>query len=100
MSGANFLGFSGVLCGMLTFIWVRLRHTPWEGYQLPEVTIGLMIFFILAMFVIQLLSFFTEFHNLASFSPGIANTAHLSGAALGILLGFLPFFSWRAIKTS
>ena len=34
MSGSNFIGFSGVLCAMLTFIWMRQKKTAWEGYQL------------------------------------------------------------------
>ncbi|MCB1148667.1 MAG: rhomboid family intramembrane serine protease, partial [Chlamydiia bacterium] len=34
MSGSNFLGISGVLAGMLAYIWVRQRKAPWEGYLL------------------------------------------------------------------
>jgi len=32
MSGANFLGFSGILCAMFAFVWVRQKKAPW-GYQ-------------------------------------------------------------------
>lgn len=96
MSGANFIGFSGILCGMLTFIAMRQKLTPWEGYPLQRSTFNFMMYFILAMFGIQLVSFFLEVEKLTSVIPGIANTAHLSGAALGAILGSLPFFSWKA----
>lgn len=96
MSGANFLGFSGVICGMLTFIWMRQRTAPWEGYPLQRSTFLFMIYFILAMLLIQSFSFFFEIKNGTILSPGIANTAHIAGAALGLLLGRLSFFSWKS----
>lgn len=87
MSGANFIGISGVLCAMLGLIAARQKVAPWEGYLLQRGTIGLIAFFILVMFAIQVASFVTEsFYNI-SFSPGVANTAHLSGAFAGYLLG-------------
>lgn len=95
MSGANFLGYSGVICGMLSFIWTRQRYTPWEGYLLHRSTIAFIAFFILAMFVLQLFSFFLEFFKHLALTPGIANTAHLTGACVGYLLGRLNFFSVR-----
>lgn len=98
MSGSNFIGFSGVLCGMLTFIWMRQKIAAWEGYPLQSSTIKFMIIFIFAMFTIELFSFYLEaFHNL-SISPGIANTAHLSGALMGIILGSLPFFAIKHLR--
>jgi len=96
MSGANFIGFSGILCAMLTFIWMRQKIAPWEGYPLQRGTIVFMLFFIFSMFLIQLTSFYLEYDKQLSISPGIANTAHLSGAALGLLLGRFSFFSWRS----
>lgn len=95
MAGPNFIGFSGVLCAMLTFIWVRQKRAAWEGYQLQTSTFTFIMVFIIAMFGIQLLSFLLEIFNKASFSPGIANTAHLSGAALGAILGRLDFFAYK-----
>lgn len=96
MSGSNFIGFSGILCAMLTFIWMRQRIAPWEGYPLPKATIAFMMFFIFAVFFLQLVSFYLETKQHVSFSPGIANTAHLSGAFIGVILGRLSFFSWKA----
>lgn len=95
MTGPNFIGFSGVLCAMLTFVWVRQRKAAWEGYQLQSSTFTFVMVFIIAMFSIQLLSFFIEIYTQSSFSLGIANTAHLTGAAMGLLLGRLDFFAYK-----
>jgi GlpG protein len=99
MSGSNFVGFSGVICAMLTFIWLRKRQAPWEGYQLEKMTMIFMAFFILAMLAIQLVSFWLEASGHEGISPGIANTAHLTGALIGFLFGYLPFFKWRQGST-
>ncbi len=95
MSGPNFLGFSGVLTAMMGFIYVRQKTAAWEGYQLQKVTLGFLAFFILAMLGRQFVSFFAEIYGDMSLAPRIANTAHLSGAALGYLLGKINFFAWR-----
>lgn len=98
MSGFNFLGFSGILCAMITFIWVRQKEAAWEGYQLQGATIGFILFFIFTMFALQLISFGLEVAEQATFTPGVANTAHLSGAFLGYFLGKIPYFSWRGLS--
>lgn len=87
--GPNFLGFSGVLCAMLTYVWVRQKKAAWEGYQLLPSTMGFISIFIGAMFTLQLISFTMESLGYDPLSPGIANTAHLSGAALGWIIGYL-----------
>lgn len=93
--GPNFLGFSGVLCAMLTFIWVRQRKAPWEGYRLDRGTIMFMLLYIIIMAAIQMLSFVLEKSMNVSFSPGLANMAHLTGALVGVVLGGCNFFSRR-----
>nr|WP_166154638.1 rhomboid family intramembrane serine protease [Neochlamydia sp. AcF84]NGY94465.1 hypothetical protein [Neochlamydia sp. AcF84] len=95
MGGPNFLGFSGVLCAMLTFVWMRQKKAAWEGYQLQASTFTFIMVFIIAMFGIQLVSFLMEIYTKSAFSPGIANTAHLSGAIVGLLLGSLDFFAYK-----
>lgn len=95
MSGPNFIGFSGILCAMLTFIWERKKVAPWEGYNLQKTTMAFIAIFILAMFAIQIVSFLTEVFFQTSIAPGIANTAHLTGATIGFVLGHLNFFSWK-----
>lgn len=95
MSGPAFMGFSGVLCAMLTFIWWRQRIAPWEGYQLDKSTMVFITFFILFMFGLQLVSFFLEAYTSVAFSIGIANTAHLVGAAMGLILARMETFAWK-----
>lgn len=95
MSGSSFMGFSGVLCGMFAFIWIRQRKTAWEGYQLDKGTMAFIAFFIFFMFALQLLSFFLEITTDTSLAIGIANTAHLTGALAGYVLGKSNFFAWR-----
>jgi GlpG protein len=98
MSGANFLGFSGVVMGMVGFIWSRQKIAPWEGYPLQKATIFFLVLFIMAMFLLQMVSFFLLFFNIQSFSPNIANTAHIAGGLVGVILGRIPFFAWRTIE--
>jgi GlpG protein len=95
MSGSNFLGFSGVLCGMITFVWMRQKKAAWEGYQMQSSTMSFITVFIIAMFAIQLISFFLEIYTKTALPIGIANTAHLSGAALGAILGRSDFFAYK-----
>lgn len=98
MSGSSFLGFSGVLCAMLAYIWIRQKKAAWEGYQLEGGTIGFIAVFILLMFTIQIVSFFMEAHTGSTLPVGIANTAHLTGALSGYLLGRTNWFVWQGEK--
>lgn len=98
MSGPYFLGFSGVIMGMAGFIWMRQRVAPWEGYPLQRSTLLFLGVFIFAMFALQFASFLIQAFGWGTFSPNIANTAHIAGALFGALLGRLSFFSWRALE--
>ncbi|MFA6915154.1 MAG: rhomboid family intramembrane serine protease [Parachlamydiales bacterium] len=92
MSGANFIGFSGVLCAMLAFIWQRQKIAPWEGYQIPQSTLKFMFWFIGGMASLQAISFLSEIYLGSGFSPGIANTAHISGLIIGYFMSRWPLF--------
>ncbi|MEZ5315011.1 MAG: rhomboid family intramembrane serine protease [Chlamydiales bacterium] len=93
MSGPFFMGLSGVICGMAAFIWARQTVAPWEGYLLHRFTLIFLAIFVLAMFFLQITFFFVEILGKFEFSIGIANTAHLTGALTGYLLGRLSLFS-------
>lgn len=95
VGGPNFLGFSGVVCAMAGFIWIRQKKTPWEGYLLQSSTLAFIGLFIAAMFFIQLASFIMELSDKTTITTGIANTAHIAGAITGILLAYTPLFAWR-----
>jgi GlpG protein len=95
MSGPNFVGFSGVLCAMVAFIWMRQKIAPWEGYPLQKSTITFLAFFVAAMLGIQIFAFYWDTQHISTIAPGIANTAHISGALIGAILGRLSLFSWK-----
>lgn len=95
MSGANFIGFSGVVCAMIAFIWARQRNAAWEGYQLERSSLIFVGVFVLSIVLLQFISFIGELSGMASFTPGIANTAHLVGALSGYALGRIPLFAWK-----
>ena len=96
MSGPDFIGFSGILCAMITFVWFRQKRAAWEGYQLLPVTMTFITVFIFAMATIQLISFFVEISSQTNIiGTNIANTAHLSGAFAGIMLAYSNLFAWK-----
>lgn len=95
MSGPYFLGFSGIVVGMAAFIWVRQKVAPWEGYPLHRTTLLFLGLFVGSMFLLQFSSFLIQLFGWGTFSPNIANTAHIVGGLVGALLGRMPYFSWR-----
>ncbi len=95
MTGYDFLGISGVLSAMVGFIWMRQERAPWEGYQLHRSAIGFFAFFVIALLLLQIASFYLEINGNAPIGPGIANTAHIGGALVGIILGRTNLFSMQ-----
>lgn len=95
ISGANFIGFSGILCGFFTFIWMRQKLAPWEGYRLDRSTIVMIGIFVGGLFLIQVASFLTEVYANTSIAPMIANAAHIAGGIAGWVLGRYKFFAWK-----
>ncbi len=93
MGGFMFVGISGVICGMFTFIWVRMRTDFTEGYQLNRSTFSMLSIFILGVAALQVVSFCLQLMGIAPLPIGIANTAHLTGAVTGYALGRLKFFA-------
>lgn len=95
MSGPFFIGYSGIVTALAGFIWMRERKAPWEGYPLNRATILFLLFFIGAIFVIQVVAFLIQIFSTHNFAPNIANTAHIVGALIGAYLGKFRFFSQR-----
>jgi GlpG protein len=98
MSGPNFLGLSGIVIAMAGFIWIREKKAPWEGYVLHSSTLLFIAIYVFAMFAVQLVSFFLELSGNNSFTPGIANTAHIAGGLIGAFLGLFTFFERKHQK--
>ncbi len=92
-SGPYFLGYSGIVVGLAGFIWMRQKRAPWEGYPLAKATVLFLLFFVLAMFILELLTFGLELFSVVNISANIANTAHITGGLCGLALGRLSFFA-------
>lgn len=93
MSGPLFMGYSGVICGLGGFIWVRQKKAPWEGYTIPPGTLLFLFIFILGMLLLQIVGLIMSKMHLGDFAIGrIGNTAHLVGAICGLIFARMPFF--------
>jgi len=95
VSGPMFLGFSGVVCGLVGFIWVRQKKAPWEGYPLNRSTLIFVLVFVLSMFLIEIITLASNLIFDKQISVSIANTAHIVGGLTGALLALLPLFARR-----
>lgn len=93
MVGPAFLGFSGIICGMAGFIWLRQRIAPWEGYPFQRGAALFLAIFVLGIAALQVVSFFLKLFDIASFPLRIANSAHIAGALVGMGLAKLNIFA-------
>ncbi len=96
MSGPFFMGYSGIVAGMVGFIYVRQKIAPWEGYPLQRSLIVFIFFFILVMLIIQVFAFFVQLFSVNPFSLPIANTAHIVGGLTGMALAKTRWFAQEA----
>jgi len=97
MGGPDFLGFSGVVVGMVGFIWMRQKLAPWEGYPLQKSTTLFILVFVGAMLLLEIFAMALEYLHIIQISGGIANTAHIVGGVVGALLGRSHFFA-RSVR--
>jgi GlpG protein len=74
-----FYGMSGVVYGLLGYVWMKSKFDPASGLYLHPHTVAMM----LVWFVVCLMGWVGH----------IANTAHAVGLALGVLWGFLASVS-------
>ncbi|MCS1409081.1 MAG: Rhomboid protease GlpG [Verrucomicrobia subdivision 3 bacterium] len=82
--GHRFLGISGVVFGLLGFIWMKGKHDPNFGLQLPQAIVFMMLLWL----------FLGYSGVLERSGMAIANTAHSAGLIIGMLCAFLPV--WRS----
>jgi GlpG protein len=77
----NFGGMSGVVYGLLGYIWMKARFHPQLGLHIqPNTVIFLMVWLVLCMTPA------VEF----IFGSSTANGAHLGGLIAGMLIGYVP----------
>jgi GlpG protein len=74
--GPEFGGMSGVLYGLLGYIWLRGQSDPASGLHLAPMTLAMMLvwFFLCLMDII----------------PGAANACHAVGLVMGMMIGAIP----------
>lgn len=75
VSGPLFIGMSGVVYGLLGYIWIMSMYQPRSQYFISQGTIMFMMIWL----VICLLGII----------PNVANTQHVAGAVLGSSWGYL-----------
>lgn len=84
--GPRFLGISGVVFGLLGFIWMKGKYDPDFGIQLPQVIVFMMLLWLVLGYT-----------GVLDRSVGpVANTAHSAGLVAGMLCAFLPV--WRSSR--
>jgi GlpG protein len=77
--GPDFGGMSGVIYGLLGYVWIRGKYDPGSGLFLHPSTVMMMIVWFFAC--------------LLGFVGNIANWAHAVGLVMGMAWGYLS--SWR-----
>ena len=73
IAGPAFGGFSGVVYGLLGYIWIMAQFQPASGYVMDRFTIGFMLVWLLL--------------GMSGLFEGMANAAHLFGLLSGVLWG-------------
>jgi len=88
VSGIFFMGYTGVICGLVGFIWSKQRYAPWEGYPLQRGVASLFLITIVGILAMQFVSFTISSCQDINF----INISHIAGALTGIALGKTSFF--------
>ena len=78
-----FLGISGVIYGLLGYIWMKKVFEPHSGFLVSDATILILLLFLV-------LGFVGAFDGLMGERSGVANWAHAGGLVAGMAIGYLP----------
>ena len=81
VGGPVFGGMSGVVYGLLGYIWMRGKFDPGSGLFVHPVTVGMMIIWVFACFT--------------PIVPHVANAAHGVGLVMGVAWGYLSSLRHR-----
>jgi len=81
VGGPGFGGMSGVVYGLLGYIWIRGKFDPASGLYLHPYNVVMMLVWFFAC--------------LLNFIPNIANTTHAVGLGIGITWGYLSSLRYR-----
>lgn len=86
MSGPLFLGISGVVFGMLGYIWMQGRFDPRAGMRLPQGVVFMMLLWVF-------LGISGSIESMTGMR--VANTAHVAGLVAGCIMGIAVSFLFR-----
>jgi GlpG protein len=81
IAGPVFGGMSGVVYGLLGYIWMRGKFDPGSGLYLHPATVAMMIIWFFACFT--------------PIIPHVANGAHAVGLVIGLAWGYLSSLRYR-----
>ncbi|NGX30830.1 MAG: Rhomboid protease GlpG [Chlamydiae bacterium] len=97
ISGPLFLGFSGVITAFAGYIYSRKKKAPWEGYPIQRSILIFFLIYVLFLLLVQFGGFVLSIVNptILRVPLPIANSAHIVGGLVGILLGRFKFFAWK-----
>lgn len=91
-SSSPFGGMSGVVYGLLGYLWMRAKYDPDPRLILPPALMGMMVFFLI-LGMSGGLDVFTG-------GGGIANGAHLGGLLAGIVMGYFAGIKYKKSSAS
>ena len=74
-SGPGFGGMSGVVYGLLTYLWAQSQFNPRSGFMLNQTVVWMMLVWFVLCWV--------------GIIPNVANMAHTAGLVAGGILGWL-----------
>jgi GlpG protein len=84
VSGPLFVGMSGVVYGLLGYLWMMTRFQVGTRYMLSEHTVMLMLLW-LGLCLVGII-------------PHVANTEHVVGLLLGVAWGFVRSGGWGQMR--
>jgi len=84
VSGPLFVGMSGVVYGLLGYIWMMTRFQVGMRYMLSEQTVMFMLLW-LGLCLVGII-------------PHVANTEHVVGLLLGVAWGFVRSDGWSQMR--
>jgi GlpG protein len=79
--GPDFGGMSGVVYGLLGYIWMRSKFDPGSGLYVHSYTVTMMIIWFFACFTPLI--------------PHVANGTHAAGLVIGMAWGYLSSLRYR-----
>ena len=80
-AGPNFGGMSGVVYGLLGYVWIKGRIDPMSGIGIRQETVAFMLVWLVAC--------------MTGFLGPVANSAHVVGLGVGVVFAYVPYLVRR-----